>query len=228
MSDLRAALYLAPEPADPLWQLGNAWLGRDPATGAPCAQPQFPGLAAITAAPRHYGFHATLRPPMRLAAPWPEFRARAAAIAARAAPFPLPQLRVASLDGFLALVADGDSPALHALAELCVRDTDDLRAPPEAAELARRRAAGLSPLQEANLARFGYPYVLAEWRFHITLTRRLEPAEHDAVAPLAERHFALALAIARRVESIAMFTEVAGAPMRLVERLALTGKDVLF
>ncbi len=40
-------------------------------------------------------------------------------------------------------------------------------------ELQRRRAANLTPRQEFLLMHWGYPYVLDEFRFHMTLTRRL-------------------------------------------------------
>ncbi len=67
------------------------------------------------------------------------------------------------------------------LAELCVKDLDRFRAPPVAAELARRRGAGLSLRQETLLARWGYPYVLDEVRFHMTLTARLAGEEGETV-----------------------------------------------
>src|SRR4051812_29789724 len=61
----RLALYWAPEVDDPLHHLGSAWLGRDAESGAPVPQPKLPGLdlAALTADPRGYGLHATLKPP---------------------------------------------------------------------------------------------------------------------------------------------------------------------
>jgi hypothetical protein len=48
----------------------------------------------------------------------------------------------------------------------------------------------LSPAQEALLDRWGYPYVMEEFRFHMTLTARLDDEEGIAVArelgPLVE------------------------------------------
>ncbi|MBV9811843.1 MAG: hypothetical protein JO326_03780, partial [Acetobacteraceae bacterium] len=66
--DARVAVYYAPSPDDPLWECAVRWLGRDPATGASCRQPDVAGIEEATADPRLYGFHATLKPPMRLAA----------------------------------------------------------------------------------------------------------------------------------------------------------------
>src|SRR3546814_6742151 len=54
------------------------------------------------------------------------------------------------------------------------------RAPPSETELARRRAAGLSARQEANLQAWGYPYVMEDFRLHFTLTGRItDPAQRD-------------------------------------------------
>ncbi|MFZ4410791.1 MAG: DUF1045 domain-containing protein, partial [Paracraurococcus sp.] len=183
--EARVALYWAPELDDPLHALASAWLGRDAETGAALPQPALPGLdiAALTADPRGYGLHATLKPPFRLAVSWAEAMAAAEALAGRLAPFDLPPLAVHDLDGFLALRETAPCPALQALADACVEALDPCRAPPGEAELARRRRSGLSPRQEALLARWGYPYVFAEWRFHVTLTRRLTAAEKAVVLP---------------------------------------------
>jgi hypothetical protein len=214
------ALYWAPGPADPLARAGNVWLGRDPETAAMLAQPDFADLAARTADARIYGFHATLRPPMRLATGYAEFLGAAAACAEALAPFDLPPLRVAALDGFLALTPASPNESLQSLADACVRATDIHRLPPSEAELARRRAAGLSDEEEALLQRWGYPYVMQRWRFHMTLTDRRGGALREA----AETHFAEALALRRRVEEICVFTQAAaGAPFLIAERLRLGG-----
>jgi hypothetical protein len=56
--------------------------------------------------------------------------------------------------------------------------------------LARRRAAGLTARQEQLLTRWGFPYVLEEWRFHLTLTGRIaDPKERAAVADLLRKRF---------------------------------------
>ncbi len=219
---VRAALYYAPALSDPLWPSGCAWLGRDPETAARLALPA--DRDAITAEPRAYGFHATLKPPMRLRGTWDRFIAGVDALAARTAPFGLPPLAVADLSGFLALRETTPCPPLHALANACVEALDAFRIPPTDAELARRRAAGLSPLQEAMLVRWGYPHVFAAWRFHMTLTRRLGDAERPAWQAAATAHFAAALAAPRRVEDICVFAQPgADQPFTLAERLTLRG-----
>ncbi len=117
----RIAAYYAPEEGDPLWTAGNAWLGRDPETGADLVQPGVPGIAEITAEARVYGFHATLKPPFRVATSWAALFADAERLAGRLAPFDLPPLHVANLSGFVALRETRHCPALHALAEFLHR-----------------------------------------------------------------------------------------------------------
>ncbi|HJS86023.1 MAG TPA: DUF1045 domain-containing protein [Acetobacteraceae bacterium] len=222
----RAAVFYAPDADDPLFAAGATWLGRDPESGAPSPQPDIPDVAAVTEAPRLYGFHATLKPPMRLrqGVTWERVLDEAAGLAASIAPFDLPFLRVGDLSGFLALRETEPSMPLQALCDLCVAHLDPLRAPPDQHELERRRRPGLSGAQEALLPRWGYPYVFGEWFFHMTLTRRLNAAERDLYMPAAEHHFARALLEPRRVTDICLFTQpAAGEPFLVAERLKLRG-----
>lgn len=224
--EARLALYWAPELDDPLHALGSAWLGRDAETGAALPQPPLPGhdIAALTADPRGYGLHATLKPPFRLAVSWAEAMAAAEALAARLAPFDLAPLAVHDLDGFLALRETMPCPGLQHLADACVEALDGCRAPPDAAEVARRRRSGLSPRQDALLRRWGYPYVFEGWRFHVTLTRRLTPAEKAVVLPAVTSFLGEAPARPRRIEAISLFTQTApGAPFLIAERFRLGG-----
>ncbi len=223
---MRVALYYAPALDDPLWALGARWLGRDPETNEPLAQPNLPGIADITADPRGYGFHATLKPPMRLrpGRSWDDVVTASVDIAATLPPFDLPRLEVADLQGFLALRDAEPSAPLQKLADACVRGLDHLRAPPTEDELARCRRAKLRPEHEAMLVRWGYPYVFETWFFHMTLTRRLSLAELAVFRPAAEAMFADTLRAPRRVSDICLFVQADGtAPFTLAERLPLRG-----
>ena len=221
---VRVALYYAPSLSDPLWETACAWLGRDPETAATLPQPDVPGIHAITADARLYGFHCTLKPPMRLATNYGAFVDDAAVLARGIAPFAMPPLHVADLSGFLAVREAEPCPALHALADACVAGVDRHRAPPTDAELARRRKHGLSPAREANLMRWGYPGVFGEWRFHMTLTRRLTTSERAMFQPAAEAHLAAALPHPRRVGELCVFTQSGPeAPFTIAERLPLLG-----
>ena len=220
------AVYYAPPADDPLAAAGAAWLGRDGETNAPLAQPDLPDIAAVTADPRGYAFHATLKPPMRLArgVDWSELLHAADALAGRIKPFDLPPLAVSDVHGFLALRETIPCPELQSLADLFVSELDRFRDPPGDAELARRRRAGLSEAQDRMLLRWGYPYVFTTWFFHMTLTRRLVAEEQAIYQPAAEAHFAASVRRPRRVTDICLFTQAGpGATFTIAERLTLRG-----
>lgn len=224
----RYALYYAPPPGSDLARLGAAWLGRD-AAGAPVVpMPDLPGarpMAALAASARRYGLHGTLKAPIRLAegAHPDDLIETAAAWAAARAPVPLGALVLADWDGFLALVPRAQPQALTDLAADLVRDLDRFRAPPTPEELARRRAQPLGPRHEALLADWGYPYVMEEFRFHITLTDRLTAAELPILRAAAEAWFAPVLGQPVRMTELAVFAEDAGGLFHDIARLPLRG-----
>ena len=136
--------------------------------------------------------------------------------------FSLPPLAVENLDGFLALREQEPSSHLQALADTAVATLDEFREPPDAAELARRRRHGLTEAEDAMLVRWGYPYVFHLWRFHITLSRRLDEAEMVKARRIAQDYLGEALAFRRRVSSIAVFTQrEAAQPFLLAQRFPL-------
>jgi hypothetical protein len=209
-----------------LFAAAASWLGRDPESDALAPQPEVDGIAEVTAEPRLYGFHATLKPPMRLdeGRQWFDVLTAARELADRTAAFALPHLSVQDLHGFLALRETTPCAPLQALADACVEHLDPLRAPPSEAELARRRRGKLTAEQDAMLVRWGYPYVFSTWFFHMTLTRRLTADEKARYQPAAEAYLARALSVPRLVEDICLFTQAApDAPFVIAERLTLRG-----
>jgi putative phosphonate metabolism protein len=195
----RYALYYAPPAASPLFRFGAGILGTDAETGVdapflsgpPFDESDWPDL---TAEPRRYGFHATLKAPFALADDAAEadllLAARSFARARKA--FVVPRLTVAALGDFVALVPADPAPALDELAADCVRAIDPLRAPLTDADRARRLSAPLTERQVGYLDRWGYPYVLEEFRFHMTLTGRLPAERRERVRTLlAERYATL-------------------------------------
>lgn len=216
---MRYAIYFVPTSDDPLWAFANRWLGRDPETGA-----VFDCDTAIVGDPRRYGFHATLKPPFALAQGKSEadLVAALAEFARRTAPFDVPDMRVAKLGRFLAIVPGTHAPALHALADACVREFDHFRAPADEAELAKRRKGGLTAREDEHLVRWGYPYVFDTFRFHMTLSGRLDAA--TATRLEAELATATADMLKRplAVREIALFVEPhAGADFALTRRVRL-------
>ncbi|WP_027244756.1 DUF1045 domain-containing protein [Leisingera daeponensis] len=227
MTFTRYAIYYAP-PADAEWcRFAASWLGWDLETGRSLPHPENTGLdvAAITEVPRKYGLHATLKPPMRLSDGQSQsaLEAACAALAAAQKPVTLDGLHLARLGRFLALRPTGDETALNALAAACVTELDPFRAPPAQAELDRRRGAGLSPEQDKNLTLWGYPYVLEQFRFHITLTGKLPKPDLPAVeAALGERLIPL-LPAPLVIRGIVLAGEARDGRFHLIHRYALSG-----
>jgi putative phosphonate metabolism protein len=189
MTYRRYAVYYTPPPG-PLSAFGACWLGWDIAAGAPVphAPDDYAALPRLTETPRRYGFHATIKPPFALAE-GTDAAALTDAVAALAARLPSARadgLRLSRIGPFLALVPAGDTAEVDALAAAFVTGLDTFRAPQSEVDLARRRAAGLSPAQESHLIRWGYPYVLDEFRFHMTLSGALSDAEAEGMERVLE------------------------------------------
>lgn len=196
MTAARYAVYFAPAEDSLPNRLASRWLGRCAYTGT---HYQPTGLGSITPAaqeemtaePRRYGFHATLKPPFRLREGYTaaELLAAVESFAAARPRLVLPGLRVARLGRFIALVPERASPELEALAADCVVAFDRFRAPPGEAELVRRRSRGLTRRQKELLVAWGYPYVMEEFRFHLTLTGPLDRDLGEGVLRILKEQF---------------------------------------
>lgn len=221
----RYAVYYAPREGAFAFR-ANDWLGRE--FGNPCdlPQPVLPGIGdprGITAEPRRYGFHGTIRAPFRPAEGVDETHIRdtVAGLAARLAPVSCAGLRIEVLHGFVALTPLGCEVALLELGAAVVTGTDPLRAPLTEAEIARRRPDRLTPRQRELLDRWGYPHVMEEFRFHLTLTDRLERPEPIRAA--LDAHFAPVLPRPFVIEDLCLFGEDASGRFHLMHRYALSG-----
>jgi len=184
----RYAIYVVPD-GNALAEFGASWLGWDAAKGVRVAHPPtgLP-LDKITQTPGKYGFHGTVHWPFALRDPTDQGVARMlqvlAAFCATRAPLQIEGLKLARLGRFLALVPEGDTSALVKTAAELVQKIQPLRAAPTGTEIARRRTGHLNPEQDALLTRWGYPYVMDQFRFHMTLTGKLPKtrlAEVEAV-----------------------------------------------
>lgn len=206
---MRYAIYYAPPPGSTLHRLGSAWLGRDAVSDEPIKQPALDGLREVTAEPARYGFHATLKAPFTLNSGMRRFELgdAVALMAAQMEAVTIQKLELLEIDGFLVLAPSRQDSELSFLGKICVCGLDSFRAKPSDEELARRRAAKLTAQQEQHLKRWGYPYVLDEFRFHMTLTRRLEDGERQMLKQAARRHFAPILDQPLNVDALTVFAE---------------------
>ncbi|MEZ7849267.1 MAG: DUF1045 domain-containing protein [Polaromonas sp.] len=230
-SPYRFAVYFAPPPDSLWWQAGSQWLGRC-AAGQPLKpMPAIKGISdeafqQLTAAPRRYGWHATLKAPFTLTpgADTSQLRDVLQTIATSTCPFEMPPLKVTLLDDFLALVPQTRSAEADAVAARCVMELQHLAAPLSATELQRRRQAPLSPTQDALLERWGYPFVLDQFQLHCSLTGSLKHLNSQQVHKLqrgAQEWFANLPPC--RFETLALFAEpTQGADFVLQEHFRLS------
>jgi hypothetical protein len=207
----RYGIYWVPDGR--LGALGAAWLGWDARAGRAAAP-----LAEAPGA-RRYGFHATVKPPFRLTEgrDEAELRAEARRLAAGQAPAGLGRLELSVAHGFLAL-RPAEPGALSDVAAAMVAGLDAFRAAPTEAELARRRKAGLTPDQEENLRRWGYPYVMAAFHPHLTLS---DAGGGAGLRARAEAQFAPVLGDAHRVAHLSLVGEDGAGRFHVIEDLAL-------
>lgn len=209
----RYAIYYAPNRDDPLTARAEAWLGRSAWDGKARTRPAFPDLAdldldALTEDPRHYGFHATVRAPFELAAGASEgdLLALAQRFAMGQAAFSC-AIAPAAIDRYIAFRPSTEDGALYALHAAAMEAFQPVRAPLSEADIARRRKARLTPLQDERLFAYGYPYIFEDFRFHMTLTGAVkdEGLRARIVAALVA-HFA-DLSGPHRFGSIAVFKQ---------------------
>lgn len=223
----RYGIYVVPEGA--FYRAGADWLGWDSVAGHAVAHPDLPDLPgrpdSLTATPRKYGFHGTLKPPFRLAhgADAGALDQAARAFCAQRPAVIIPEMAVRRLGSFIAVVPSAPCAALADLAAATVAALDPFRAPPTQDELARRRKSRLTDRQEALLARWGYPYVMEEFRFHLTLTGSLSPDMADASQAALARHFAPQLGGPVQIDSLCLMGEDGGGMFHLIHRYRLSG-----
>ena len=215
----RFAIYYAPEPFSKFHALGSAWLGRDTQTGKVISQPSIDRMTAkrfftLTESARHYGFHATLKPPFRL-----KYGMKQNLLT----PFSI-QLDIHLLGKFFALMLPKKNPGIQKLAETMVRDIDVFRGPSTSKEIEARRKKGLSHKENQNLVTWGYPYVFSEFQFHMTLTDRIQSSEEQAIIYDAlQSHFEDFLKKDITIEEVCLFHQInRQAPFTLVDRFKLS------
>ena len=193
----RYAIYYVAAAGSDLDRFGAQLLGYDALSGTDLPFPDdviktVPDWRELTRDPRKYGFHATLKAPLPLAQGKTETELLGACdiFARTARPLPVITPVVDSISGFIAVVPAEPPAELIRLAADCVREFDGFRAPLSPEDRTRRNPEALTARQRDYLDRWGYPYVLEEFRFHMTLTGRLDAQRRAPVLPMLRDRFA--------------------------------------
>jgi putative phosphonate metabolism protein len=230
----RYAIYFAAGADNALSRFGAELLGYDAYTGDEVAFPQGtldtpPDWRDITTDPRKYGFHGTLKAPMALAPgkTEAELKAACATFAAKTRPIPVIRPVVDAISGFIAVIPVEPVDSLQQLAADCVRDFDSFRASLTAQDHARRKPEKLGERQRAYLERWGYPYVMEEFRFHMTLTGRLDAERRGPILEMLRGRFATLKLDALAIDRITLFKQDdAKARFRIIGEWALARMDL--
>jgi putative phosphonate metabolism protein len=231
----RYAIYYAPAPDSDLDRFGARLLGYDAVGGGDLTFPDgilqaVPDWRDLTSDPRKYGFHATLKAPISLAPGKTEAELLAACAAFAATPRAIPVIRpvVGSIEGFIAVIPAEAPPELIRFAADCVSEFDSFRAPLTEEDRSRRNPSQLTPGQREHLERWGYPYVMDDFRFHMTLTGRLGAERRELLLKmLAQRFAALGLATLPIDRIAVLRQENAASSFRIVNHWPLRAREAL-
>jgi putative phosphonate metabolism protein len=230
----RYAIYFAAGSNSALSRFGAELLGYDAHTGNELPFPNdtlhaAPDWRDITADPRKYGFHGTLKAPMALAPgkTEAELLAACATFADEARTIPVIRPIVDSISGFIAVTPAEPVDALQELAADCVRAFDSFRPAMTAEDRGRRKPEKLSERQRDYLDRWGYPYVMEEFRFHMTLTGRLDAERRGPILEMLRARFAALGLNTLAIDRVALFRQGdAKARFRIIGEWALTPSSV--
>jgi putative phosphonate metabolism protein len=223
----RFAVYYLPCPGSPLQRFGDKWLGWSITDGEFInhLKGQIPATehAKITVTPQKYGFHGTLKPPLRLKDEFGQNELINAVhhIAKMHHPFMMPGLILQVVDQFMALVPMEHSPAMHNLASALVTGLDSFRKAPTQEETTRRLSVELTSRQTELLEAWGYPYVLDEFHFHLTLTGKLEKDQILKIQNYLQEQISPMLEQPIEVKDVAVVGQMENGMFTLIERVPL-------
>ncbi|MBB4481548.1 DUF1045 domain-containing protein [Rhizobium etli] len=220
---MRYAICFTPPASDPLSLVAANWLGRNVFSGDMLEPPAVRGLgiheiAFHTAVPRRYGFHGVLKAPFHLSGDMSESQLLRDLMrfAGTFAPFQISRLEIARLGSFYSLMPSAPCEQIQYLASAIVQEFDRYRAPLSEADIERSDPDGLSAAQFANLHRWGNPYVMDEFRFHMPVTGSINAIDMPRIEMALRTIFEPVLREPVMVSNVAlMIEEGTGGPFRV-------------
>jgi hypothetical protein len=222
MGNPRYAICFAPEQGSALEALDRTWFGRDAAK----LKSLVPGIKddrfeVLTRGPRNYGMHGTLKPSFELNPHTTEngLLTVAGLIAKSLSPFEVPPLELGEIGNIVSLVLEVSSEPLEDLQAACVRAFDGFRRPLTAGEEETYKRNRLTVHQDKMLEHWGYPYVMEEFDFHISLTDPVtDEHERSAIKKVLEKLATPVLHKPFVMRELAIFRQRDGAPMEIILR----------
>jgi len=176
----RYAIYFAPQDDSELDIFGSTVLRRRAENPADWQHPELPAQfpEALSWAdqikrPAHYGFHATIKAPFTIAdgQSADDLIQDLAHFCETQQPISLMGVGPIRTSRYDALAFPEQQPqALQQLANDCVKSFEKYRAPLSEEDLERRNLSSLTTRQQQYTERYGYPYILDDFNFHMTLS----------------------------------------------------------
>ena len=184
----RYAIYYAPIENCGLDVFGKCLLGWDPYKGEEITNsypPKLPNLqkfSRFVLTPKQYGFHGTIKAPFRLkdGYTYNDLENKVCEISKQIHSFYIDKLIIKKLGNFIALIPTNNLK-VNDVSNKFVEGLDYLRDELSENEIKKRNPIKLTSRQKKMLFKWGYPYVFNEFKFHLTLTSKLNIEEIDDV-----------------------------------------------
>ncbi len=179
----RYAIYYAPPKESNLEEFGRYWFGWDPLNAKLINNKQrinylngfgiknLKNIDKNVLIAKKYGFHGTLIPPFRLNKNYSTnllFK-KTEDIAKKFKKFKFYKFKLKKINNFYAFVQNKKNNNINKLSNRLVRELFKFRSPLTKKEIDRRNPSKLSKLQLNILYKWGYPYLMSEFSFHMTL-----------------------------------------------------------
>lgn len=184
----RYAIYFSPADDSELDIFGATVLRRRASDAKAWSHPalpvEFPSTVcwnSKTQTPSHYGFHATIKAPFALSEGQTIDRLQddLATYCASQKPIPLPGLAPSRSCRYHSLAFEQQPEQLRLMAKECVQQFEPFRAPLTETDIKRRNPSSLTPRQQGYLEQYGYPHVLDDFNFHMTLSGANDTSDTD-------------------------------------------------
>ncbi len=184
----RYAIYYVPSENSELDLFGKCWLGWDPYKGEETTKsdlsklPSFKKFSSLVLTPKQYGFHGTIKAPFKLKNEYTynDLENKVREISKQIHSFYFDQLIIEKLGNFIGLIPTNNLK-VNAVSNKFVEELDYLRDELSESEIKKRKPHKLTSNQKQMLFKWGYPYVFDEFKFHLTLTSKLNVVEIDDV-----------------------------------------------
>lgn len=216
---MRVAIYYSPGSCSPLLQVAEQWF--EMKTTGTMSESE---TADMLKDPKRYGFHATIKPPFKLKDQYSigDVEQQMQRFCQHTSSFITPHMEVAKIGRFFCIKPVEESWEINSLASSVVQRFDNFREPAREKDLERRRLTGLNFRQDELLIEWGYPYVLSEFIFHMTLTGKItDERQNKSLREELKKRFSQALSEPLNIDSLSMYTQEGSADFIEHKRFSL-------